>query len=117
MRLNVYTEELLCGPSNNPPICEIVHADYISSRTGEPMRNYGLRIYLKSSPDLHYIPGRDDDRSAVTFWLGPDENNCVRYLDLLKDLANVETLRIWHEKTVAKQQAAEVALDKPGAAE
>jgi len=69
MRINVYTEEL--KPALSPQI-EIVTADYVSSRTDQPMTNYGLRIYLKSAPELHYLPGRDDDRSAVTFWCGPD---------------------------------------------
>lgn len=70
MRINVYTEEF------NPAAleAEIVTAEYTSSRTGKPMCNYGLRIYLKSHPDLHYIPGRDDDRSAITFWCGPTKH-------------------------------------------
>ena len=72
MRINVYTEEM--SPAEKPQF-EIVHAEYTSSRTGELMRNYGLRVYLKSHPDLHYIPGRDDDRSAVTFWCGGDIQN------------------------------------------
>jgi hypothetical protein len=70
MRVNVYTEEL--NPENQPEM-EIVQAKYVSSRTGQPMTNYGLRIYLKSHPDLHYIPDRDDDRSAVTFWCGSED--------------------------------------------
>lgn len=77
MRVNVYTEEL---PDDSSSI-EVVHADYISSRTGEPMRNYGLRIYLKSAPELHHIPGRDDDRSAVTFWCGSDKSNILTFLE------------------------------------
>lgn len=70
MRINVYTEELITK-SNDPVAAEIVTADYVSVRTGQPMTNYGLRIYLKSAPELHYVPPRDDDRSAVTFWCGP----------------------------------------------
>jgi len=65
MRINVYTEEL--NPVENPGF-EVVTADYISARTGKPMTNFGIRVYLKSHPDIHCIPGRDDDRSAVTFW-------------------------------------------------
>lgn len=71
MRINVYTEELEFGLLGKP-VAEIVTAEYVSSRTGLPMTNYGIRIYLKSAPELHYIPGRDDDRSAVTFWCGPE---------------------------------------------
>lgn len=80
MRINVYTEEL--NPLE-PPLAEIVTADYISSRTGEQMRNYGLRVYLKSHPDLHYVPPRDDDRSAVTFWCGGSIENVRVFLNTL----------------------------------
>lgn len=76
MRINVYTEELT-------EQCEIVTADYISSHTGQPMTNYGLRIYLKSAPELHYIPGRDDDRSAVTFWCGTERRNVITFLSVM----------------------------------
>jgi hypothetical protein len=78
MRVNVYTEELLTA-GNNPVVAEIVTADYVSSRTGQPMTNYGLRIYLKSAPELHYVPQRDDDRSAVTFWCGPTRKDVEDY--------------------------------------
>jgi len=78
MRVNVYTEELLTV-GNNPVAAEIVETEYISSRTGQPMKNYGLRIYLKSHPDLHYVPGRDDDRSAITFWCGPTRRAAVEF--------------------------------------
>lgn len=69
MRINVYTEELETTDSGKP-MAEVVTAKYISSRTGKDMTNYGVRIFLKSPNELHYIPGRDDDRSAVTFWCG-----------------------------------------------
>ena len=105
MRINVYTEELLKneGPTK-PTMAEIVYADYISSRTGEQMRNWGVRIFLKSAPELHYIPGRDDDRSAVTLWCGPKEKNVIEFLDMLRETAYAGTLQTWHDKT-EKQQA------------
>lgn len=78
MRINVYTEELILR-GNNPVAAEIVTADYISSRTGATMTNYGIRIYLKSHPDLHYVPPRDDDRSAVTFWCGPTRQHAADF--------------------------------------
>jgi hypothetical protein len=84
MRINVYYEEL--RPAETPQI-EIVTANYVSSRTGQPMTNYGLRIYLKSHSDLHYVPPRDDDRSAVTFWCGSDPK-AIR--SLLED-----ALQVW----------------------
>ncbi len=77
MRVNVYTEELY---TTDQPFAEIVTADYVSSRTNRPMTNYGLRIFLKSAPELHHIPGRDDDRSAVTFWCGSDIENVRAFL-------------------------------------
>src|SRR5580692_966567 len=101
MRINVYTEEM---PSfveefnSDKPFVEIITAEYISSRTNEPMKNYGLRIFLKSSTDLHYIPGRDDDRSAVTFWCGPKEKCIFKFLEIVTLLANQATLDIWHNK-------------------
>lgn len=78
MRINVYTEELLTT-GNDPVAAEIVTADYVSVKTGQPMTNYGLRIYLKSAPELHYVPPRDDDRSAVTFWCGPTRQHAIDY--------------------------------------
>lgn len=109
MRLNVYTEELLSHDGNDPIKAEIVTADYVSSRTGQPMTNYGLRIYLKSHPDLHYVPPRDDDRSAVTFWCGAKEKYVFEFLELLRICANQSTLKIWHEKTQKQCQEAELA--------
>lgn len=96
MRINVYTEEL--NPHETPR-AEIVVAEYVSSRTGLPMKNYGLRIFLKSSPDLHFVPQRDDDRSAVTFWCGEKENNVFRFLNDIGKLACASALDIWRGKT------------------
>lgn len=73
MRVNVYTEEVTGE-------CEVVTADYTSSRTGQPVKNHGLRFILASSPRLHHIPGRDDDRSAVTIWCGADPKGPENFL-------------------------------------
>lgn len=108
MRLNVYTEELLTI-NDNQPMAEIVTAEYVSSRTGQPMKNFGLRIYLRSHPALHYIPGRDDDRSAVTFWVGSKAKNLLSFIEVLKECAEPATLREWREKTVHVQQETEKA--------
>ena len=86
MRINVYTEELITT-GNNPVMAEIVTANYVSSRTGQPMTNYGIRIYLKSHPDLHYVPPRDDDRSAVTFWCGPTLQHAKDYWRFVANMA------------------------------
>lgn len=108
MRINIYTEEL--PGDDSKPIAEIVRANYISSRTGQPMTNHGLRIFLKSAPELHYIPERDDDRSAVTFWCGSKEKNILAFLDMIRNVINADTLRTWREKTEKQQQAAEAVL-------
>ena len=110
MRVNVYTEELLSDPTPTAPvIAEVVHADYVSSRTVQPMRNYGLRIYLASSKELHYVPPRDDDRSAVTFWCGSSEKKVFAFLEMIRVCANISTLHHWHERTRQQQTAAEQA--------
>ena len=82
MRINVYSEEL---KADELPRVEIVTANYTSSRTGNPMTNYGLRVYLKSHPDLHFVPGRDDDRSAVTFWCGANPEGPREFIQALLD--------------------------------
>lgn len=102
MRVNIYTEELPTGDAL--PVAEIVTAEYVSSRTGQPMKNYGLRVYLKSAPELHFIPGRDDDRSAVTFWCGSSSHNIFDFLDMLKGVAEVANLNKFRE-TVDKANA------------
>jgi hypothetical protein len=84
MRINVYTEEM--KPEDQPEF-EIVTADYVSSRTGLTMTNYGLRVFLKSAPELHYIPGRDDDRSAITFWCGDSMQKVLAFADRLFEAA------------------------------
>ena len=75
MRVNVYTEELTFD-------VKVVEAEYVSSRSGQPMTNFGVRLFLKSHPDLHFLP-KDDDRSAVTLWLGDNEKHAHTLRDLL----------------------------------
>lgn len=98
MRINVYAEELLLSRDPEPKSVEIVWTKYVSSRTGEVMKNWGLRIYTKSHLDLHYIPGRDDDRSAVTFWCGPAQQNVFDFIDLLRYSAEQSNLELFREK-------------------
>jgi hypothetical protein len=96
MRVNVYTEELV-DAADGKPFAEIVTADYISSRTGEPMKNYGLRVFLRSAPELHFIPGRDDDRSAVTFWVGK-RSNIAKFVDALHSFERQDAAETWRNK-------------------
>ena len=107
MRINVYTEELV-DEADGKPFAEIVTANYVSSRTGEPMTNYGLRVFLRSAPELHYIPGRDDDRSAVTFWCGK-ESNLGKLIDALTLVVRTNHGDIWRDKTEARQLETEKA--------
>jgi hypothetical protein len=107
MRINVYTEEL--HPALNPQ-AEIVTTEYVSSRTGLPMKNYGLRVYLKSAPELHYVPGRDDNRSAITFWCGEKEKNVFEFLETVRELAYQSTLDTWRAKTEKNAVECEAAL-------
>lgn len=58
MRINVYNEELTQ---------EIEWAEKHVEATGKTY--YGLRMFLKSAPELHHTAD-DDDRSAITFWFG-----------------------------------------------
>lgn len=107
MRVNIYTEELV-DAADDKPFAEVVTATYISSRTGQETKNYGLRIFLRSAPELHYIPGRDDDRSAVTFWCGK-ESNLRKLIDSLSLTVNCAAADSWRDKTAARCAEAEEA--------
>lgn len=107
MRVNVYTEELV-SEEDGKPFAEVVTAEYVSSRSGEPMKNYGLRVYLRSAPELHYIPGRDDDRSAVTFWCGK-ESNLGKLVDALTLIVRTNHGQEWRDKTAARAAETELA--------
>jgi hypothetical protein len=74
------------------------------------MKNYGFRVYLKSAPDLHYVPGRDDDRSAVTFWCGSDARNVFSFLDQMKQCAEVSNQLQWRDKVSRAAAEAEQSL-------
>lgn len=116
MRVNVYTEELLrSAPEVSPPSAEIVFAEYVSSRTGEKMRNYGLRVYLDSSPHLHMVLNedgsvRDDDRSAVTFWCGPGPASPLSFLQHLTRCAEHSNMLIHRAKVQEAAAEAEEVL-------
>lgn len=60
MRINVYGEEL---STETELVTKTVTDDKFGTRTF-----YGVRMYLKSPPELHSDPA-DDDRSAITFWV------------------------------------------------
>lgn len=60
MRINVYAEELT---AETELVTKTVTDDKFGTRTF-----YGVRVFLKSPPELHADPA-DDDRSAITFWV------------------------------------------------
>lgn len=60
MRINVYAEELT---DETEMLTKTVTDEKFGTRTF-----YGIRVYLKSPPELHADP-EDDDRSAITFWV------------------------------------------------
>lgn len=64
MRINIYSQEL----TNQ---IALVHKDGLNAE-GEPETFYGVRFYLVSAETLHHTE-KDDDRSAVTFWLPKSE--------------------------------------------
>lgn len=61
MRINVYNEELTG---------EVTVVDTVAENTG--ITYYGVRVFLKSAPELHATE-EDDDRTAITFWVGSEE--------------------------------------------
>lgn len=60
MRINIYSEEMTTD-------WEWVERPVYSRTTDKTVIYWGLRIYLKSAPELH-SNHLDDDRSAITFW-------------------------------------------------
>lgn len=55
MRINVYAEE-------------ITNEVEIVRKTVNQQLFYGVRVFLKSPPELHYGTS-DDDRTGITFWV------------------------------------------------
>lgn len=62
MRINIYAEEL-------SDRFEIVRRVPSTGHTDQEF--IGLRVYLKSPPELH-TDADDDDTSAVTFWFASE---------------------------------------------
>ena len=83
MRLNVYHEELTDE-------AEIV---WTEPRPG--VRYCGLRIFQRSAPELHHRHG-DDDRSAVTFWVG-SLDEAEAFLIALRAAVEAERHRLLNE--------------------
>lgn len=73
MRINIYAEEL------TDEVEEVTKV--VGDRTF-----YGIRVYLKSAPELHDTDD-DDDRSAITFW-GANLPVMTRLIVKMMDTAN-----------------------------
>lgn len=74
MRINVYSQEL------TPE----VQVDAKQSNTGRVYR--AVRLMLHSSPMLHHPP-KDDDRSAITFWLPRSPQRCEQMAQAFEEIA------------------------------
>lgn len=70
MRINVYHEELTT---------EVIFVEKYVSAT--ELTYFGVRVFMKSAPELHHVP-EDDDRTAITFWWGT-KAAAVRYFELI----------------------------------
>ena len=72
MRVNVYAEELTSD------FCVV-------TTEAEGKVFYGVRLFLESSPKLHFKP-TDDDRSAVTIWARPGPDGLHKLADILSNM-------------------------------
>ncbi|OLC85640.1 MAG: hypothetical protein AUG85_05370 [Gemmatimonadetes bacterium 13_1_20CM_4_66_11] len=61
MRVNVYSQEMT---RETMVVEKQVH---LPGQAGPGRTYYGVRMFLRSAPELHDTP-EDDDRSAVTLW-------------------------------------------------
>lgn len=76
MRINVYSQEL-----TNEAILIVKE-----SNTG--VTYHAVQIVLHSSPLLHHPP-KDDDRSAVTFWLPKTKGRRHQFAETLERMAQM----------------------------
>lgn len=76
MRINVYSQELTD---------EVIHIEK-TSNTG--LTYHAAQLILHSSPMLHHPP-KDDDRSAVTFWLPKSMHRREKMAKAFEEIARV----------------------------
>lgn len=76
MRINVYSQEL----TNETHLIEK------KSNTG--ITYSAVQIVLHSSPKLHHPP-KDDDRSAVTFWLPKSRKRRLQLAQAFEEMASL----------------------------
>lgn len=76
MRINVYSQELT----------DETHLIEKKSNTGVVYS--AVQIMLHSSPKLHHPP-KDDDRSAVTFWLPKSRKRRLKLAQAFEEMASL----------------------------
>jgi hypothetical protein len=76
VRVNVYSQELT----------DEVELEQKQSNTG--IVYSAVRLILHSSPFLHHPP-KDDDRSAVTFWLPKSQERREAFASALENMAGL----------------------------
>lgn len=81
MRINIYSQELITDPDGDVPMYEL---DTKTSNTG--LTYSAVRMFLHSSERLHHPP-KDDDRSAITFWLPRSRERREFLAETLEELA------------------------------
>lgn len=83
MRINIYSQELFTDPGeeNDGPQYELETKE---SNTG--ITYSAVRMLLHSSPKLHHPP-KDDDRSAITFWLPKSAERRAYLAETFEELA------------------------------
>jgi hypothetical protein len=84
MRINVYNEELLD------------EVELIEKTADTGVHFYGIRLFLKSPPELHHSKD-DDDRTAITFWFGHDFASYQQMARILKRAADTVGEMTWHK--------------------
>lgn len=83
MRINVYSQELLLDERPSEPVTE-----QIVQRSSTGASYVAVRLFLDGSPRLHQPP-KDDDRSAITFWLPTSEDRRERLAQQFDELARL----------------------------
>lgn len=81
MRINVYSQELILGG-------ELLDLEVGTKESNTGVSYSYVRQYLHSSDRLHHPP-RDDDRSAITWWLPKSAKNREAMAAQFEELAGM----------------------------
>jgi len=83
MRINIYSQELILDGAQEG---EDIELGLQQSNTG--IAYSFVRMFLHSSERLHHPP-KDDDRSAITFWLPRSQDKRESLACLFEDMAQM----------------------------